>query len=531
MWHEVGFLADAFACFRTHGVSVDLVSTSETNVTVTIDAADDLAPGEVLQSLITDLEQLCRVRVVEDCAVVSLVGQKIRAILPRLAPALSAFEDENIHLVSQASNNLNLSFVIDAEQAPRLLQKLHSSIIRSDGGGTLFGPSWEQITQGKRIDSRVASPWWLDRREQLLKLTDVESSAYVYDLATLRRSVAGLKKMKSIDRVLYAVKANTNPSVIRELAAQGVDFDCVSPGEVRELERLLPGLDRQRILFTPNFAPRSEYEWSAEQGLQLTLDNLYPLQAWPELFDGQKLFIRIDPGKGRGHHEHVVTGGNHSKFGVPLFEVDELERLVNKANATVIGLHTHAGSGILDPENWNSVAESLAQVAGRFPDVEVLDLGGGIGVPEKSGDEEFDLAKFDELLSAFRARHPQFRLWIEPGRFLVAQAGVLISKVTQLKGKGDFQYVGIGTGMNSLIRPALYGAYHEIVNLSRIDEKAMQTVTVVGPICESGDKLGSDRLFPKTLEGDVILIANTGAYGRVMASQYNLRDIAPEIVI
>jgi len=531
MWHEVGFLADAFACFRTHGVSVDLVSTSETNVTVTIDAADDLAPGVVLQALTTDLEKLCQVRIVEDCAVVSLVGQKIRAILPRLAPALGAFEDENIHLVSQASNNLNLSFVIDAEQAPRLLEKLHSSIIRSDGGGKLFGPSWEQITQGKRLDSHIASPWWLDRREQLLKLTDVEPSAYVYDLATLRRSVAGLKKLKSIDRVLYAVKANTNPSVIRELAAQGVDFDCVSPGEVRELERLLPDLDRRRILYTPNFAPRSEYQWGIEQGLQLTLDNLYPLQAWPELFDGQKLFIRIDPGKGRGHHEHVVTGGNHSKFGVPLFEMDELERLINEANATVSGLHTHAGSGILDPENWNSVAEGLAQVAGRFPDVRILDLGGGIGVPEKSGDEDFDLAKFDELLNAFRARHPQFELWIEPGRFLVAQAGVLISKVTQLKGKGEFQYVGIGTGMNSLIRPALYGAYHEIVNLSRVDEKAMQTVTVVGPICESGDKLGSDRLFPRTLEGDVILIANTGAYGRVMASQYNLREIPPEIVI
>lgn len=531
MWHEVGFLADAFAAFRTHGVSVDLVSTSETNVTVTIDAADDLAPTNVLQALITDLEQLCRVRVVEDCAVVSLVGQKIRAILPRLGPALSAFEDENIHLVSQASNNLNLSFVIDAPQAPRLLAKLHSSIIRSDGGGTLFGPSWEQITQGKRIESDVANPWWLDRREQLLKLAELGTGAYVYDLDTLRRSVAGLKKLKSIDRVLYAVKANTNPSVIRELSAQGVDFDCVSPGEVHELERILPDLDRQRILFTPNFAPRSEYQWAIEQRLQLTLDNLYPLQAWPELFDGQELFIRIDPGKGRGHHDHVITGGNQSKFGVPLFEIDELVQLVDQANASVIGLHTHAGSGILDPENWTSVAESLAQVAGRFPDVRVLDLGGGIGVPEKSGDEAFDLAKFDELLSAFQDRHPQFQLWIEPGRFLVAQAGVLISKVTQLKGKGDFQYVGIGTGMNSLIRPALYGAYHEIVNLSRVDEKALQTVTIVGPICESGDKLGSDRLFPRTLEGDVILIANTGAYGRVMASEYNLREIAPEIVI
>ncbi len=531
MWHEVGFLADAFAAFRTHGVSVDLVSTSETNVTVTIDAADDLAPADVLQALIADLEQLCRVRVVEDCAVVSLVGQKIRAILPRLGPALSAFEDENIHLVSQASNNLNLSFVIDAPQAPRLLAKLHSSIIRSDGGGTLFGPSWEEIMQGQRIETHLASPWWLDRREQLLKLAELGSGAYVYDLDTLRRSVAGLKKLKSIDRVLYAVKANTNPSVLRELSALGVDFDCVSPGEVHELARLLPDLDQQRILFTPNFAPRSEYQWSIEQGLQLTLDNLYPLQAWPELFDGQELFIRSDPGKGRGHHDHVITGGNQSKFGVPLFEIDELVQLVDKTNASVIGLHTHAGSGILDPENWTSVAESLAQVAGRFPDVRVLDLGGGIGVPEKSGDEAFDLAKFDELLSAFQDRHPQFQLWIEPGRFLVAQAGVLISKVTQLKGKGDFQYVGIGTGMNSLIRPALYGAYHEIVNLSRVDEEAQQTVTVVGPICESGDKLGSDRLFPQTLEGDVILIANTGAYGRVMASEYNLREIAPEIVI
>jgi len=365
----------------------------------------------------------------------------------------------------------------------------------------------------------------------LLKLTEVEPNAYVYNLDTLRNSARGLKQLTCLDRVLYAVKANMNGSVIRELAAEGVDFDCVSPGEVRELTRLLPKLDKRRILFTPNFAPRSEYEWGIEQGLQLTLDNLFPLQEWPEIFDGKRLFIRIDPGKGRGHHDHVKTAGNTSKFGVPLIEMDELERLVKRANATVIGLHAHSGSGILDPDNWNAVGEKLAQVAERFPEVEVLDLGGGIGVPEKTGDESFDLAKFDQLLSAFRARHPKFRLWIEPGRFLVAQAGVLISRVTQLKGKGDFKYVGIGTGMNSLIRPALYGAYHEIVNLSRVDEDTTQTVTIVGPICESGDKLGSDRLFPETTEGDVILIANTGAYGRVMASQYNSRVIAPEIVI
>lgn len=531
MWHEVGFLADAFGCFRDHGISIDLVSTSETNVTVTIDTADDLAPEEVMQALLADLEKICRVKLIENCAVISLVGQKIRTILPRLAPALTVFEEERIHLVSQAANDLNLSFVIDADQSLKLLVKLHSTIIRSDGGGGLFGPSWEQLHQGEQSKDDVPEPWWMQRREQLIKLVELEPSAYVYDLKTIRDAAIGLKKIACLDRILYAAKANTNAAVIRELAAQDIDFDCVSPGEVRELIRILPDLDKSRILFTLNFAPRADYEWGIEQGLQMTLDNLHPLREWPEIFEGQKIFVRIDPGKGRGHHDHVKTAGNQSKFGVPLFELDELERLVAAANATVIGLHAHTGSGILDPDNWNEVAEQLAVTAERFPDVEVLDLGGGIGVPEKTGDDAFDLARFEKLLTAFRKRYPRFKLWIEPGRFLVAQAGVLISKVTQLKGKGDFQYVGIGTGMNSLIRPALYGAYHEIVNLSRVGDEATQTVTVVGPICETGDKLGTDRLFPKTLEGDVILIANTGAYGRVMSSTYNMRPVAPEIVI
>jgi len=531
MWHEVGFLADAFDRFRKHGVSVDLVSTSETNVTVTIDAAEDLHSEEVLDRLIASLEQLCRVQVVQSCAVISLVGQRIRAILPRLAPALSVFEEEKIHLVSQAANDLNLSFVIDEEQAQRLLVALHSAIIRADGGGALFGPSWEALTAGRTATTAIESPWWADRRQDLLEIATAEQSAYVYDLATVRKAANGLTALGSIDRVLYAVKANTHPEVIRELAAQGVDFDCVSPGEVNALRNLLPDFDSNRILFTPNFAPRDEYAWAIRQGLLITLDNLYPLQAWPELFDGVELLVRIDPGQGRGHHEHVMTAGAHSKFGLPLFEIDELEKLAIAANARIVGLHAHAGSGILDPDNWKSVAARLAEVAARFPDVETLDLGGGIGVPEKTGDEAFDILAFDELLSEFKRQHPQFAIWIEPGRYLVAQSGVLVSRVTQTKGKGEMMYVGIATGMNSLIRPALYGAYHEIVNLSRMDEKPEKIVTVVGPICESGDKLGTDRLLPVTREGDVILIANTGAYGRVMASSYNLRAPATELAI
>ena len=263
----------------------------------------------------------------------------------------------------------------------------------------------------------------------------------------------------------------------------------------------------------------------------MTLDNLYPLQAWPEIFEGKKLFIRVDPGQGRGHHEHVKTAGVHSKFGVPRFEVDELARLIEAAGAEVIGIHAHSGSGILDPNNWRTVAGELVLIAERFPSVKTIDLGGGLGVPEKPGDKAFDLEKLDETLAEIREAYPQFNLWLEPGRFLVARAGVLLTRCTQTKGKGEMQYIGVGTGMNSLIRPALYGSYHEIVNLTRADEAPSETVTIVGPICETGDRLGSDRLLPPTHEGDVILIANAGAYGYVMSSQYNLREVAKEIVI
>ena len=239
----------------------------------------------------------------------------------------------------------------------------------------------------------------------------------------------------------------------------------------------------------------------------------------------------MDPGQGRGHHEHVKTAGVHSKFGVPRFEVDELVRLIDAAGAEVVGIHAHSGSGILDPDNWRAVATELVQIAERFPSVKTIDLGGGLGVPEKPGDKAFDLKRLDETLGQIRNAYPQYDLWLEPGRYLVARAGVLLTRVTQTKGKGDMQYVGVGTGMNSLIRPALYGAYHEIVNLSRADEAPSETVTIVGPICETGDRLGSDRLLPPSAEGDVILVANAGAYGFVMSSQYNRREVAKEIVI
>jgi diaminopimelate decarboxylase/aspartate kinase len=177
------------------------------------------------------------------------------------------------------------------------------------------------------------------------------------------------------------------------------------------------------------------------------------------------------------------------------------------------------------------VAQVLADVAPQFPDVRILDLGGGLGIPEKRDQPPVDIGAVAASLAEIRAAWPQFELWLEPGRYMVAESGVLVATVTQTKGKGDVRYVGVSTGMNSLIRPALYGSYHEIVNISRWGEAPEAISNVVGPICESGDRLGTDRWLPRCDEGDVLAIANTGAYGATMSSRYNLRDPATELAI
>ncbi len=161
----------------------------------------------------------------------------------------------------------------------------------------------------------------------------------------------------------------------------------------------------------------------------------------------------------------------------------------------------------------------------------MVDLGGGIGVPEQAGQGGIDLQALDAGVANLKRDFPAIEFWMEPGRFLVARAGVLIAQVTQLKSKGDVRYVGISTGMNSLIRPALYGAHHDIRNLSRLEEPLTDKVTVVGPICETADQLGGDRWLPPTFEGDVLIIANCGAYGYAMGSNYNRRPPAAEFVI
>jgi diaminopimelate decarboxylase/aspartate kinase len=349
-------------------------------------------------------------------------------------------------------------------------------------------------------------------------------------MPTHRERARALRALSSVDRVYYAMKANAHPAILRAIAEEGIGFECVSPGELAAVDAIRDAGALPR-LFTPNFAPRDDYAYAHRHGVPTTLDALHPLQHWPELFANREIMLRVDLGRGLGHHDKVRTGGAGSKFGLPLDQLDAFVALAQKNRTRIVGLHAHLGSGILEATHWAEVYGQLASLAEKIGSVAYLNLGGGLGVPSHPGEAELDLAALDAGLNEVREAYPQYRLWLEPGRWLVADAGVLLARATQVKRKGALDYLGCDAGMHALIRPALYDAWHEIVNLSRLESEATTLYQVVGPICESGDVLGADRRMSETEEGDVLLIAQAGAYGESMSSHYNLRALAETAVV
>jgi diaminopimelate decarboxylase/aspartate kinase len=531
MWRASGFLSKAFEPFARHGVSIDLVSTSETSVTVSLDDDPGLTP-DVLGALEDDLAQIARVEIIENCAAVSLVGRGVRALLAQFGPAMEAFAHYPVRLVSQAANDLNLTVVVDGDQGKPLCRRLHDQLIQPKPMDRTFGPSWREIGENLTETAPAGTgTWWRAKRQALLDLCPVDGASYVYDLETVKTRASAVAGLKGLDRGWYAMKANGHPDMIRTAVEAGLGVECVSINEVMAARKAVPDLPVDRILFTPNFAPKAEYAQALEMGIHLTLDGLHPLRAWPEIFKDRKITLRINPQRPEGHHKHVRTAGPEAKFGLHADELVEARDLAKKAGAIINGLHVHSGSGISDPDHWRRVGLFLVDTARDMPDVEILDLGGGLSVDEASGVRRIDMDALDQVLTDLKTAHPKYQLWIEPGRYISAESGVLLARVTQLKHTPDARFVGINTGMNSLIRPALYGARHEIVNLTRLDETPAYVADIVGPICETADRLGAQRLMPETEEGDIILIANGGAYGRVMASSYNMREPAGEAVI
>ncbi|MBW8822848.1 MAG: bifunctional aspartate kinase/diaminopimelate decarboxylase [Xanthomonadales bacterium] len=533
MWQQVGFLADIFDRFRAHGLSIDMIGSSETNVTVSLDPSENLVNTSVLAELSADLAQVCRVKVIAPCAAITLVGRGMRSLLDRLSGVWATFGRERVHLISQSSNDLNLTFVVDESDADGMIPALHAELMRSGAMPVhepgVFGPSWQQLVAPR---APRPQPWWANERAKLLDIAVRHTPTYAYHLPTVRERARALAAIPAIDKRSYAIKANPHPAILCALVEEGFGLECVSQGELEHVFASVPGLTPQQVLFTPNFAPIDEYRAALERGVTVTVDNVELLQQWPDVFRGRSLWLRIDLGYGDGHHAKVTTGGKDAKFGLSTQRFDEFVDLARTLDVRITGLHAHLGSGIETVGHWKGMIDAMAGFARRIGSVEILDIGGGLPIPYRPDEDPFDLAAWSQGLSEMKAVHPAFRIAIEPGRYLVAEAGVLLTEATQVVDKDGVRRVGLDAGMNTLIRPALYDAWHGIANLSRLGDGDKRPFDVVGPICESSDLFGKERSLPRaTAPGDVMLVADAGAYGYSMASEYNLRALPHQEII
>lgn len=366
------------------------------------------------------------------------------------------------------------------------------------------------------------------------------SPLYVYDLAVVRARARALKSAITYRpfQPLYAIKANPCPAVARAIVAEGFGVDAVSPGEVALALRL--GVEPAKVLYTENNMTDAEQAEALAQGVLINCGSLDRLERIGRA-GGKEAAVRFNPDVGAGAHEKICTAGPMTKFGVHFTQVDEVLRIERTTGVRVVGCHMHIGSGILDAEVYAKAMAVILDVAAKLPHLRFIDFGGGIGIPYHAEQQAVDLpalgAKASALMSDFCQRYGrQLELRLEPGRFLVAESGTLLTTVTSVKRNPDTAeatgrtYVGCDTGFNHLVRVAMYDAYHRIDNLSRPGAPAAE-VDVVGNICESGDVFARARSLPLPQLGDLLAIRDAGAYGTAMASTYNTRPLPAEVVI
>ena len=341
-------------------------------------------------------------------------------------------------------------------------------------------------------------------------------------------------------RIYYAAKANSNLSVMKTLENKGAYLDAVSPGEV--FMALTSGFTPGKILFTGTSVSNEELKFLVDSNVTVNVDSLSQLERLLKLMVPKTLSVRVNPEIGAGHHTHVITAGKQSKFG--LWENDALKayEMGKKAGVERFGIHMHIGSGILDVKPFVQALDKLLKLASKIHsqlgvEFEFIDMGGGLGVPYKPEEKELDLTLFSsKVLGLFKQRIHEYGLGepifcVEPGRYLVCDAGVLLTAVNTVKTTPFKKFIGVDAGFNTLVRPTMYGSYHHVVVANKLNSSDEETCDVVGPICESGDVLAKDRRLPKIQEGDLLAVLNTGAYGFSMSSQYNARPRAAEVLV
>ncbi|MBI5220634.1 MAG: diaminopimelate decarboxylase [Candidatus Liptonbacteria bacterium] len=371
------------------------------------------------------------------------------------------------------------------------------------------------------------------------------SPLYVYEENALRAQYRKLARSITYPytRIFYACKANTNPEIMKlfghlgaratpKASARRAGIEAVSVGEVKIARRA--GFPVKDIIFTCDNLTPEEIKYLIRHKIAVSADSLGQLEKFGRLNPGGKISLRVNQGIGAGMHSHIITGGRDSKFGIYKTQLDEARRLAARYRLRITGLMQHIGSGVLDEKIYLRAMHALLTVAHKFPDLEFINLGGGIGIPYRPEHKPLDLkstgAKISEEFRGFiKAYGRELKLYLEPGRFLVAESGILLATVAEIKKTPAHTFVGLNTGMQHLIRPAIYGAYHEIVNASRM-RGPKKKVEVVGNICESSDFLARGREITLPREGEILATLNAGAYGYSMSSNYNSHPRPAEVM-
>lgn len=369
---------------------------------------------------------------------------------------------------------------------------------------------------------------------------------YVYDAAPILKRIA---ELKSFDVIRYAQKACSNLAILDLVRKQGVVVDAVSAGEI---ERAFAAgyqskVEPAQIVYTADIFDQQALDLVVEHGITCNIGSMDMIEQLGARVDGAGIILRINPGFGHGHSQKTNTGGPQSKHGIWHEDVDEAVERANKQGLKVVGLHMHIGSGT-DLEHLAQVCGAMKKIALQVGDsVETISAGGGLPIPYRQGDQPIALDQYFELWNQTRNElveafgHP-VSLEIEPGRYLSAESGYLIAEIRAVKSMGENPFYLLDAGFNTLARPILYGAYHpmSICPIGRqVDSGSkLESVVVGGPLCESGDIFTqeeggfvSKRELPVAQVGDLLVIGCAGAYGNVMASNYNSKPLPAEVLV
>jgi diaminopimelate decarboxylase len=372
---------------------------------------------------------------------------------------------------------------------------------------------------------------------------------YVINEQMIRERYKKLKEMLNSEykknRIYFAVKANSNLSVLKILNSEGSYFDCSSAGEIYTCFKA--GISSEKIIYTGNMFTNSDFEFAVKNDVLINLDSISQLNrlvnAYNKLGKEKNIIsLRINPVFGAGHHVHTITAGKELKFGILDDQVVEAYSKAKDMGFTKFGIHQHIGSGIINPYDFEKSAEkflSIIKDLNRSLNIkfEFIDFGGGLGIPYRPTENPLDLdvykdviiKKFKETVKTENIGDPF--LFIEPGRFISAEASILLAQINTIKDNGYKMFAGVNAGFNTLIRPAMYGSYHHILACNKNSKGKNLEYDITGPICESGDVLGKARILLELNEGNFLAILDTGAYGFTMSSQYNDRPKPAEVLV